>query len=158
MYLAPSFPTSPGTMFAYLKQPPTATKWAEPCPQHWQMGLWCHVHNFVCKLYILLQFCYNFVCKLYLFCIHIVNWIVNFVYNLHTLYTFCLQNWYKIDTFLQIDTFSSGQEFSRIDPEYLQEGTRHEGMNGRVAQHLYNCGHENLWRNRTGEVYGQFFP
>ena len=30
--------------------------------------------------------------------------------------------------------------------EYLQEGTRHEleGMNGRVAQHLYNCGHEKL--------------
>ena len=68
----------------------------------------------------------------------------NIVHIVHTLYTFCIQNWYKFDTFLQIDTFSSGQEFSRVDPEYLQEGTRHEGMNGRVAQHLYNCGHEKL--------------
>ena len=81
---------------------------------------------------------------MYIFCIHIVNCIINFVYNLPTLYTFCIQNGYTNNTFLQIDTFSSGQEFSRVDPEYLQDGTRHEGMNGKVAQHLYNCGHEKL--------------
>ena len=25
-------------MSGYVKQPPTVTKWAEPCPQHWQRG------------------------------------------------------------------------------------------------------------------------
>ena len=38
MYIARTYPTSQGTMSAYVKQPPTVTNSAEPCPQHWQRG------------------------------------------------------------------------------------------------------------------------
>ena len=44
------------------------------------------------KVLFPILFCYNFVCKLYIFCIHTVNCIFNFVYNLQNLYTFCIQN------------------------------------------------------------------
>ena len=35
MSIVRTYPTSQGTMSGYVKQPPTVTKWAEPCPQHW---------------------------------------------------------------------------------------------------------------------------
>ena len=44
------------------------------------------------KVLFPILFCYNFVCKLYIFCIHNINCIFNFVYNLQTLYPFCIQN------------------------------------------------------------------
>ena len=36
------------------------------------------------------------------------------------------------------------QEFSRVEPEYLPAGVRHNGMSasGEIAQHLHNHGHD----------------
>ena len=108
------------------------------------------------KILFPILFCNNFVCKMYIFCIHIVNCIFNFVYNLQTLYPFCIQNWYKVDT--ELIHFHFGRSFHGLIQSICKKERDMKAWTGELPSIFTTVAMKNLWRNRTGEVYGQFFP